>query len=485
MEEEPIPVLKICDENIINENKINEGNSINLKKMQDFIVNLDKKICRIILSNSYGTGFLCGIPYPDDDHLLKVLITNNHVLDKTTLEKSEKLCIEINKEKRYINLNIKRKIWTDKKIDYTIVEILKVDNCDDFLTMEENSIEDENIIYKKYLQSSIILPAYMENQQIFFNQRNIVSIPDKKTGRFLHTCNTIPGSSGGPIILVDNFCVIAIHKGYDNFNKKNVGVLLRNIILDIKNKEPLNIINEKSLNDLNSNDKIINDINNDNNIKNEYNENDNINNYDDNYNMNNIINNIIDKEIINKIVKEKKIIKVVFVGEEGIKKARVINQFANLDLGGIVGPSVIKTVKIKDFDAELKFDIWDTAGQKAYRALAKLFYQDADVIIMVYDITNENSFREIQNYWYVQIKNSGKSNPFLGIIANNADQNYNAKISIKEGRDYAREIGAFFRASSFQSDDNLEKLFVDIGKAYLLKKQEEYKKEKNKRCIFI
>lgn len=43
MEEEPIPVLKICDENIINENKINEGNSINLKKMQDFIVNLDKK----------------------------------------------------------------------------------------------------------------------------------------------------------------------------------------------------------------------------------------------------------------------------------------------------------------------------------------------------------------------------------------------------------------------------------------------------------
>ena len=63
----------------------------------------------------------------------------------------------------------------------------------------------------------------MENQQIYFNQRNIISTPNKQ-GKFLHDCNTVPGSSGGPIISVDNFNVIGIHKGYDKKHDKNVGI---------------------------------------------------------------------------------------------------------------------------------------------------------------------------------------------------------------------------------------------------------------------
>ena len=55
----------------------------------------------------------------------------------------------------------------------------------------------------------------------------------------------------------------------------------------------------------------------------------------------------------------------------------------------------------------LKFEIWDTAGQEKYRALNKLFYQDAGVAILVYDVTNSQSFEEIRNYWYNQIKEFG------------------------------------------------------------------------------
>ena len=111
------------------------------------------------------------------------------------------------------------------------------------MLVDEN-ILDKNLEHKKYLNSSIILPAYMENQQIFFNQRNMITIPDNN-GRFLHNCNTIPGASGGPIILVDDFSVIGIR--YDTENKKNVGVLLRNITLDIQNKQPLNLKKDKPL----------------------------------------------------------------------------------------------------------------------------------------------------------------------------------------------------------------------------------------------
>ena len=58
----------------------------------------------------------------------------------------------------------------------------------------------------------------------------------------------------------------------------------------------------------------------------------------------------------------------------------------------------------------IKFEIWDTAGQEKYRALTKIFYKDAAVAILVYDITRRKSFDEIKNYWYNQIKESGKAN---------------------------------------------------------------------------
>ena len=99
--------VEIKDENIINENKVVEGNSINLKGMQNFIITLDKKICRIILSDSYGSGFLCKIPYPNENDVFKVLITNNHVLNEDTLKNINKLRIEINKSQKEIIQSLK------------------------------------------------------------------------------------------------------------------------------------------------------------------------------------------------------------------------------------------------------------------------------------------------------------------------------------------------------------------------------------------
>ena len=147
-------------------------------------------------------------------------------------------------------------------------------------------------------------------------------------------------------------------------------------------------------------------------------------------------------------------------------------------------PYIIRNIQIPDFSVELILELWDTVGQEAYRELSKLFFKEADVIILVYDIRKESTFREIQNLWYTRIKNFASKNPILGLVANNIDKIYNSKISIDEGRIYSKQIGAFFRTSSFESDINLDKLFIDIGKNYLIKKQEEYKKNQ-KECILI
>ena len=59
---------------------------------------------------------------------------------------------------------------------------------------------------------------------------------------------------------------------------------------------------------------------------------------------------------------------------------------------------------LKGFKEPIKFNIWDTAGQERFRSIGKIFYKDANAAILVYDITNKESFDEIEKYWYEEIK---------------------------------------------------------------------------------
>ena len=57
----------------------------------------------------------------------------------------------------------------------------------------------------------------------------------------------------------------------------------------------------------------------------------------------------------------------------------------------------------------MQYEIWDTAGEERYKGLAKIFYKDAAIAILVYDITNRKSFGEIKKYWHEQIKEGSSS----------------------------------------------------------------------------
>ena len=65
---------------------------------------------------------------------------------------------------------------------------------------------------------------------------------------------------------------------------------------------------------------------------------------------------------------------------------------------------VTKNVIMEDEDQSIKFEIWDTAGQERYRSLAKVFYKNAAVCVLVYDITRKASFEELKNYWVKEIQ---------------------------------------------------------------------------------
>ena len=107
--------------------------------------------------------------------------------------------------------------------------------------------------------------------------------------------------------------------------------------------------------------------------------------------------------------------KVVLIGETRVGKTSIINRYISDNFSSSLSPTpgasfTAKTVFIKDYNQSIKFEIWDTAGQEKYRALAKVFYKNAAVCILVYDIINKKSFDELKNYWISEIKANASPN---------------------------------------------------------------------------
>ena len=165
--------------------------------------------------------------------------------------------------------------------------------------------------------------------------------------------------------------------------------------------------------------------------------------------------------------------KVVLLGESGVGKTCIITRYINntFDDNGMSTTGASYVGKSMSFDEyggkSIKFDIWDTAGQEKYRALTKIFYKDASIAILVYDITRKESFDELKNYWYNQIKDYAPKNTIVAIAANKSDLFEKEQVPESEARAFAKEIGAIFRLTSAYTAAGIEDLFRAIGCKYL------------------
>ena len=164
-------------------------------------------------------------------------------------------------------------------------------------------------------------------------------------------------------------------------------------------------------------------------------------------------------------------VKVVLLGEAGVGKTCIISQF----ISGVFDPDTIsslsaqfitKTLDYKKYNKSLKFEIWDTAGQERFRSLAKIFYKDAKVICLVYDITSKKSFDELKNFWYEQqTKLNVDGEPIFAVVGNKYDL-YESKQVEEEAKNFAKSIGAIFQYTSAKEASGINKLFNNIGEKY-------------------
>lgn len=161
-------------------------------------------------------------------------------------------------------------------------------------------------------------------------------------------------------------------------------------------------------------------------------------------------------------------IKVVLLGESGVGKSSLFLRFVSgtfkTDSDNTAKASFIGKRKAYG-ERTVRFNVWDTAGQEQYKFLMKLYYRDANAAILVYDITDPESYARIQD-WYKELTEYGPRDIILIIAGNKEDLIGKEAVSIHIVQEYADLIGASFVKTSAKTNCGVEKLFNNIAKRF-------------------
>ena len=163
-------------------------------------------------------------------------------------------------------------------------------------------------------------------------------------------------------------------------------------------------------------------------------------------------------------------IKIALIGDSGVGKSSIALRFTNNEFDSSyisTGGAAYSNKIIKKFGETLQLDIWDTAGQERYRSLGKSFYKDAFIVLLVYDITRQESFDNLKNIWYVELERNGEEKPIIAIVGNKIDQ-YEKENTVdeEEAKKYAGSVNAIFKVVSAKNGDNINDLFNSCLDAY-------------------
>ena len=164
--------------------------------------------------------------------------------------------------------------------------------------------------------------------------------------------------------------------------------------------------------------------------------------------------------------------KIILVGDSGVGKTSILKKFINNEFN----EDIKCTINIDFFSKSIKIDknlytnlkIYDTAGQEKYRALIKQYYQGTDGIILVFDLTNENSFNKLKS-WINEVSDNTEKAQII-LVGNKADL-IERKIDEETAENFAKQKDMKYIETSAKEGTNILLLFEELALDINKKKQ--------------
>eukprot|EP00483_Globobulimina_turgida_P000667 UN00667 len=167
---------------------------------------------------------------------------------------------------------------------------------------------------------------------------------------------------------------------------------------------------------------------------------------------------------------KKVLLKIIILGESGVGKTAllhkyVMNKFIEEHKATIGADFLTKDITIGD--KLITLQIWDTAGQERFQSLGNAFYRGADCCVLVYDMTNQQTFQKIDEWKTNFLEQSGTETPdkfpFL-LLGNKYDLSSNQRqVTVNDAKDYAQQNNMIFYETSAVNGHNIEQAIRAIS----------------------
>jgi len=159
-------------------------------------------------------------------------------------------------------------------------------------------------------------------------------------------------------------------------------------------------------------------------------------------------------------------VKIIIVGDQSVGKTNLINRYVKGEFSEdymiTIGMDFL-TCNLELEDKIFKLRLWDTAGSERFRSVTKGYYSNSCCAIIVYDITDQNSFNSVKQ-WIEDCQSYASKNIHLILVGNKIDLKEQRKVNKEDAKSLSEEYGMDFFETSAKSGENIDELFLSICK---------------------
>ncbi|KAM3132207.1 hypothetical protein pb186bvf_015667 [Paramecium bursaria] len=171
--------------------------------------------------------------------------------------------------------------------------------------------------------------------------------------------------------------------------------------------------------------------------------------------------------------------KLLLIGTSGAGKSCMLMRYVDNNFTNNFYNTIGVDFKIKSIFLEqksIKLQIWDTAGQDRFRTITCSYYRGAHGIIIVYDITDRESFESVKQ-WMQEIDKYAMEDVVRMLVGNKSDLEEKRAVSFEEGEALAKQLKLQFMETSAKNATNIEQAFISIAKNVLEKSNGQVKQD--------
>ena len=175
------------------------------------------------------------------------------------------------------------------------------------------------------------------------------------------------------------------------------------------------------------------------------------------------------------------IFKMILIGDSGVGKSNILSRYINNSFSETTRSTVgvELSAKVEEINnTKIKIQIWDTAGQERYKSITKTYYKGAKGALIVYDITNKESFKNVDK-WINDLKESGDDDVSILIVGNKCDLEASREVTTDEVKKKAELYKMAYCETSALKGENIDNAFQTLIKI-VVEKNEKKKNEEDK-----